>query len=208
MIPEGNLGLELHDSSLDSVEFAGQTCLIALRPAYAYEINAESGDVIGHCMAVDVVFEFDRGAVDGALGDLPDPILDGSLIIGTERLQSLIPVPFESRDAVTMRLYMWPDYREIVISAIGLMIRFDGVPRLERGPSETVEIYGWNLGFQKVEFTKMLENDLGYSLSEAKSATDAILNNQRVLLRVGKADVEVLLSKLNELGAKLTREDR
>jgi hypothetical protein len=208
MISKGNLGLELHDSSLDSVEFAGQTCLIAMRPAYAYEIDAESGNVIGPCVVVDVVFEFDRGAVDGALGVLPDPILDGSLMVGSELLENLIPVPFECRDAVTMRLLMWPDDREIVVSARGLVIRLDGVPRLERGPSETVEVFGWDVDFQKVAFTKLLKSDLGYSLSEAKSATDAVVNNQRIVLKVGEAGVDGLLSKLNELGAKVVRKDQ
>ena len=43
---------------LYSENFADQTCLIALRPAYVYETNVESGDVIWPRMFVDVVFEF------------------------------------------------------------------------------------------------------------------------------------------------------
>lgn len=158
-------------------------------------------------MAVDAVFEFDRGEVEGALGDLPDPILDGSLTVGSDLLESLIPAPFESRAAVTMRLFMWPDYREIVISAQGLTIHLDGVPRPECGPSQTVEVFGWEGGFQKVEFAKLLKSHLGYSLSEAKSATDAVLNKQRIVLKIGEAGVDELLSKLNELGAKFALKD-
>jgi hypothetical protein len=82
-------------------------------------------------MIVDASLEFDHATVDGVLGDLPDPILDGSLSVGRELIENLIPALFESSDAVTMRLFMWPDYREIVVSARGLTVRFDGVPRLE-----------------------------------------------------------------------------
>ncbi len=137
MISKPNFGLELHDSFLDSVEVAGKTCRISLRPAYVYEINAELGDVIGPCMEVDVLFESGCGAVDGALGDLPDPVLDGSLHIASEPTPSLIPVPFSSASAVTLKLFMWPDYREIRFSANGLTIRLDGEPRLEKSPVKT-----------------------------------------------------------------------
>lgn len=92
MISKPNLGLELHDSWLDSVDVADQTCRVALRPAYVYEIAVESGDVIGPCMEVDILFDFDRSAVDGVLGDLPDPILDGSLDVASEAIPSLIPL--------------------------------------------------------------------------------------------------------------------
>jgi hypothetical protein len=131
MISEGSLGLEFHDSSLHSVDFAGQKCLIALRPAYVYEVDAHSRDVTGACAVVDVTFELDHVALEGDLGELPTPILDGSLIVGSDLHEGLIPAPFESKENLTMRLYLWPDYREIAISARGLKICLDGVPRPE-----------------------------------------------------------------------------
>jgi hypothetical protein len=113
---------------------SSQCCLIALRPAYVYEINAESGDVIGRCMSVDVIFEFDGGAIDGPLRDLPDPILDHSLSVASEVINDLIPVPYNAASRVTLKLFMWPDYREITITARGLSIRLAGEPRLEESP--------------------------------------------------------------------------
>jgi hypothetical protein len=85
-------------------------------------------------MSVDLIFEFDCGAVDGSLGDLPDPILEGSLSVASEAVTDLIPVPFKSASNVTLKLFMWPDFREIIISARGLSIRLDGEPRLEESP--------------------------------------------------------------------------
>lgn len=57
----------------------------------------------------------------------------GSLIVGSVLHEGLIPAPFESKENVTMRLYLWPDYRVIVISARGLKVSVDGVPRPEDG---------------------------------------------------------------------------
>jgi ribosomal protein L7/L12 len=71
---------------------------------------------------------------------------------------------------------------------------------------ETIVIFGWKVGFQKVGFTKLLRHELGYSLSEAKSKTDAVLENQRIELRVHKAEVGQVLVKLNQLGARIKRE--
>jgi len=73
---------------------------------------------------------------------------------------------------------------------------------------EPVVIFGWNIGFQKMEFTKLLRHGLGYSLSEAKSKTDAVLENQRIELRLHNADVDQVLSKLKQLGAKFVREEQ
>jgi hypothetical protein len=126
--------VELHDSVLHSVTQVGHMCLIALRPAYLYEVNVASGEA-GTCMRQDAVLELGYGSVDGSLGDLPDPILDGSLIIGSNLIENLIPVPFEGTEAIKLRLFMWPDYREIVISARGLTVRLEGVPSLEKSPS-------------------------------------------------------------------------
>jgi hypothetical protein len=130
VLNKSSFSLEFHDSLLGSLIQTGEACLIELRPAYVYEINVDS-DELGPCMIVDASLEFDHATVDGVLGDLPDPILDGSLSVGRELIENLIPALFESSDAVTMRLFMWPDYREIVVSARGLTVRFDGVPRLE-----------------------------------------------------------------------------
>jgi len=73
---------------------------------------------------------------------------------------------------------------------------------------ETVVILGWNIGFQKVEFTKLLRHELGYSLSEAKSKTDAVLDNQRIELKLQKAGVDQVIFKMILLGVKVAREEQ
>jgi hypothetical protein len=63
-------------------------------------------------------------------------------------------------------------------------------------------IYGWNIGFKKVAHTKLLCAEHGYSLSRAKSITDAVADGQSVTIEVADDRIERLAFELNELGAK------
>ena len=61
---------------------------------------------------------------------------------------------------------------------------------------------GWNIGFNKVAHTKLLCSELGYSLLQAKSITDAVVDRQSVMIEVGDDQIESLAFELSELGAK------
>jgi hypothetical protein len=65
---------------------------------------------------------------------------------------------------------------------------------------------GWNVGFDKVGLTKLLRNDLEYSLSQAKEITDAVLEGQSVSLDLKEDQVEQMALKLNALHAKFVLE--
>jgi len=73
---------------------------------------------------------------------------------------------------------------------------------------KTVAVLGWNVGFQKVKFTELLRRDFGYSLSGAKAATDAVLDNQRLELQVQNSEHDRILSELDGLGARFTVEEQ
>ena len=66
----------------------------------------------------------------------------------------------------------------------------------------TVQVSGWNIGFNKVGFTHLLKSDLGYPLSRAKRVTDTIMKNEAVELEVADAQLEQLLSSMRSLGAQ------
>lgn len=68
--------------------------------------------------------------------------------------------------------------------------------------TRTIVISGWELGFQKVKFTELLRYALGYSLSEAKARTDAVLNNHQVEIDFEESKSSELLAKVRALGAK------
>jgi hypothetical protein len=72
---------------------------------------------------------------------------------------------------------------------------------------KTIVMSGWELGLQKVKLTELLRHDLGYSLSDAKAKTDAVLDNQRTELNVEDTQFSAVLAKLRMLGAKCTLKD-
>jgi hypothetical protein len=59
----------------------------------------------------------------------------------------------------------------------------------------TVVVTGWNRGFQKVNFTKWLRSEFGYSLAEAKAATDAVLATQELVLQIPDPKANQLLER-------------
>ena len=66
---------------------------------------------------------------------------------------------------------------------------------------KTLTVHGWNIGFKKVEFTNMLQRELGYTLTLAKSATDNILAKEEIELTIEDSEYERLSRLATELGA-------
>jgi hypothetical protein len=66
----------------------------------------------------------------------------------------------------------------------------------------TLVVSGWNVGFQKVNFTKLLQSEFGFSLSKAKAATDSVLDHDSIDLTLPVAEHDRLMSRLAALGVK------
>ena len=71
-----------------------------------------------------------------------------------------------------------------------------------------IELRGWNVGFNKVEFTKLLQGEPGYSLKHSKDTTDAILAGESVLLEVSDEQYEEQTRRIKALGARVKTEER
>lgn len=65
----------------------------------------------------------------------------------------------------------------------------------------TLVISGWQIGFNKVEFTKMLKVELDMGLNEAKATTDAVVDGTLLELPIGDRDFERIAKRAVELGA-------
>lgn len=64
-----------------------------------------------------------------------------------------------------------------------------------------VVVKGWSPGFDKIRMNKLLREQLGYSLGDAKSAVDEILRNRPIHLTIAAESLEKLLSELVKIGA-------
>jgi ribosomal protein L7/L12 len=69
----------------------------------------------------------------------------------------------------------------------------------------TLIVEGWNVGFNKVAFTKLLQQELGLSLSSAKEMTDQVLEGKRISLSVLEKDMDRMSEAAHHLGAKIMR---
>lgn len=67
-----------------------------------------------------------------------------------------------------------------------------------------ITLHGANSGILKLSVTKLLQERLEYSLSRAKSVTDAILKGQEVTLPCDDAEAELLAEDLRILGARVS----
>ena len=65
----------------------------------------------------------------------------------------------------------------------------------------SLTISGWRIGFNKVEFTKMLKAEFGLGLTDAKTITDRILNQELVELQVDLEGYERIAKRATDLGA-------
>jgi hypothetical protein len=72
---------------------------------------------------------------------------------------------------------------------------------------KTIVISGWNVGFQKINFTQKLRHEFNFSFLSAKDACDAILDGQRLDLHVQDSEYSRMLSELRQLGVKFEVED-
>jgi ribosomal protein L7/L12 len=66
----------------------------------------------------------------------------------------------------------------------------------------TVLVSGWKPGFQKIEFTKLLRAEFGYSLTQAKGMTDAVMGGNGVEFQVPACEAERIAAAMEGLGAK------
>jgi len=49
---------------------------------------------------------------------------------------------------------------------------------------DILHLHGWQVGFNKVEFTKLMKEEVGLSLSDAKRITDRLLAGETVIVEV------------------------
>ncbi len=69
---------------------------------------------------------------------------------------------------------------------------------------KNLTVNGWRIGFEKVKFTNLLKSEFGYSLADAKAATDAVLERKGVQLKVESSKYHHIAQELIALGVNAT----
>jgi ribosomal protein L7/L12 len=63
-------------------------------------------------------------------------------------------------------------------------------------------ILGWREGFLKISFIKLLQRDAGFGLAEAKQATDEVLDDKAIRVRVPTDRRDGFIAEAKALGIR------
>ncbi len=124
---EGNAAIEIHDSTLQSIELHGDA-LVAVLSAYVHRSPGRPGVDPGTVWLQTIELRFDEGHVTGNHEALPMKLLDGHLDVPGQNFHDLIPVPFKRVGAARLKLGGWNGTR-VVVDGASLQTVFIGQPR-------------------------------------------------------------------------------
>jgi hypothetical protein len=77
----------------------------------------------------NIVIDFADGYSEGEIGNLPTDILEGDLQVGSMTLKNMFDLPFEVMGAVTINLFLSPDFRKFSVSGSAMKVRLIGTDR-------------------------------------------------------------------------------
>jgi hypothetical protein len=90
--PDGNAGLELHDSEVERIEEEGADLILTLA-AYVHRTPGTPGVASGSGWSQGAVLHFARATIQTGFGTLPTVLWDGTLTAGSRVIENVIPVP-------------------------------------------------------------------------------------------------------------------
>jgi hypothetical protein len=123
-----NSAIELHDSLVTSLIDSRGSVQLCLE-AYIHKALGKPGVDPGSGFVQNVIIDFVEGRWEGEIGDLPTDILQGNLQVGESTHQNMLDLPFEVVGAVTLNLFLSPDFRKLSVSGSAMKIGLLGADR-------------------------------------------------------------------------------
>lgn len=120
--PNGRSAIEIYDSTLASVGDDGGHVVIKFKPAYIHRSTGTPGVDPGGGWVQDAILRVENGTIDGSVPRMPGDLWEGSLQVGNQRVENIIPLPLDYQGAVTLVLVAQDESRMVIrgsaISAI------------------------------------------------------------------------------------------
>lgn len=114
--------IEIYDSTLVSVADDGGHVVIDLKPAYIHRSTGTPGVDPGGGWVQDVILRVENGAIEGGVPEMPCDLWEGSLQVGNQKIENVIPLPLYYQGVVTLVLVAQDESRVVIrgsaISAI------------------------------------------------------------------------------------------
>ena len=112
--PNRKIAIEIYDSTLASVADDGGHAIVDLKPAYIHRSTGTPGVDPGGGWAQDVILRVENGTIDGGVPEMPCDLWEGSLQVGNQTIENIIPLPLDYQGAVTLILVAQDESRVVV----------------------------------------------------------------------------------------------
>jgi hypothetical protein len=126
--PNRRTAIEIYDSTLGSVAEDGRHVVIELKPAYIHRSTGTPGVDPGGGWAQDAILRVENGTIDGSVPEVPCDLWEGSLQVGNQRIENIIPLPLDYQGAVTL-LLVAQDESRVVIRGSAIFATLVGEPK-------------------------------------------------------------------------------
>jgi hypothetical protein len=126
--PNRNSAIEIYDSTLASVTDNGGHVVIELKPAYIHRSTGTPGVDPGGGWAQDVIVRVENGTIDGDVPEMPCDLWEGSLQVGNQTIENIIPLPVDYQGAVKLILVAQDESR-LVVQGSGISATLTGEPK-------------------------------------------------------------------------------
>jgi hypothetical protein len=126
--PNRKIAIEIYDSTLASVTDNGDHVVIDLKPAYIHRSTGTPGVDPGGGWAQDVILRLENGTIDGGVPEMPCDLWEGSLQVGNQTIENMIPLPLDYRGAVKLILVAQDESR-FVVQGSGISATVMGEPK-------------------------------------------------------------------------------
>jgi hypothetical protein len=126
--PNRRSAIEIYDSTLASVADNGGHVVIEFKPAYIHRSTATPGVDPGGGWAQDAILRVENGTIDGSVPEMPGDLWEGSLQVGNQRIENIIPLPLDYQGAVTLVLVAQDESR-VVIRGSAISATLVGEPK-------------------------------------------------------------------------------
>jgi hypothetical protein len=112
--PNRRNAIEIYDSTLVSVADDGGRVVIDFKPAYIHRSTGTPGVDPGGGWAQDVILRVENGTIDGSLPEMPCDLWEGSLQVGNQKIENIVPLPLDYQGAVTLILVAQDESRVVI----------------------------------------------------------------------------------------------
>jgi hypothetical protein len=112
--PNRKIAIEIYDSTLASVADDGGHAIVDLKPAYIHRSTGTPGVDPGGGWAQDVILRVENGTIEGGVPEMPCDLWEGSLQVGNQTIENIIPLPLDYQGAVTLILVAQDESRVVV----------------------------------------------------------------------------------------------